>query len=213
MPTITMRSTTTHEVEIPGTDITFEPVGPIPESHEDIWFEALTDDKDGDAFRVAWLVHDEWGYESWEWDNPSTDPTEWVDGCFRDFRNSHDGGGQEARDDFYREMVEAVGEDHVFVVEVYSHGLESYSVVGAKWYPDRQWDVAPACVLAVPPDATNPREWADGMMESWTAIANGDCWTVITHYVQPDGTVSADDAIGGMIGRGYAEEAAKSGVY
>lgn len=210
MPTLTKR--TAHYVEVPDTDISFEAEGPLPDVYDDVFVEDLTGTEVG-AHRVTWLVHDDCAYDMMEWSDPTDEPTEWVNGCFRDFRNSHHGGGEVERDEFFAEMVEAVGEDHVFVVEVYSHGLESFSVVNTKWYPDRQWDVAPACVLAVPPDVTNPREWADGVMEQYTSWANGDVWLMVTHYVKPDGTVDSCDIVGGFIGHEYAVEAAKSGDY
>lgn len=211
MTTITKH--TIHRVEVPDTDISFEVEGPLPDIYDDIYVRELTDPRTDDAYAVSWLVYDDDSYDMMEWADPDSEPSEWVNGCFRDFRNSHDGGGQEARDEFHAAMVKAVGEDRVFIVEVYSHGLESYSVVGAKWYPDRQWDVAPACVLAVPPDVTNPREWAEGVMEQYTSWANGDVWLIVTHYVRADGTVSSCDIIGGFIGHEHAEEAAKAGDY
>jgi len=207
-------TTTTHRAEVPGTDLTFEVEGPIPEPHDDdIWVRTLTDDPDGDAYAVSWLVHDPYGYEAHEWGNPDDDPKEWVNGCFRDFRNDHHGGGEEARNAFYRDMVEAVGEDRVFIVDVYAHGLEHFSRSNSRFYPDRKWDVAPACVLAVPPDVTNPAEWADGVLKEWTAVVNGDTWLIVTHFLRADGSVRDCQVIGGYTGRDVAEECAKAGDY
>lgn len=204
--------TTTYKMEVPGTDLTFEPWGPLPESHEEVFVDANPDEPDW-AYRVAWLVRDEDCWDGFEWSDPDDEPSEWSNGCFRDFRNSHDGGGEESRDAFIAEMAAKVGEDRVFIVDVYSHGLEHFSVSNSRWYPDRQWDVAPACVLVVPPDVTNPREWADGVMEQYTAWACGDTWLVVTNYLDADGNVTDDECIGGFIGRKHAEEAARTGGY
>jgi len=208
-------TTTTHRVEVPDTDLTFEAEGPIPDAYDDdIWVRNLTGQKDGSTRAVTWLVSDQEDRSDLiEWDDPSDDPREWVNGCFRDFRNSRDGGGEVARDDFMAEAIEAVGADHVFVVDVYSHGLEHYSVANTVPYPDRQWDVAPACVLVVPADVTSPREWAVAMMESWTAVVNGDVWGIVTHYLDDAGNVVECDSVWGMIGREWAEQAAASGDY
>jgi len=204
--------TTTHKMQVPDTDLWFEPEGPLPEPHEDVYATALTSDPDGDAFRVAWLVHNEYQGD-YEWDDPTATPSEWINGCFRDFRNSRHGGGQEARDTFYEEMVELVGADRVFIVDVYSHGLDHFSVSQSRWYPDRQWDVAPACILAVPPDVTNPEEWANGVLDTYSSWANGDTWLIVTNYLDAKGNVTSDDIIGGFIGREYAEQAAKNYDY
>lgn len=204
--------TATYKMEVPGTDLTFEPSGPLPDPHEDVFVTPLVNNPAGDAFRVAWLVHDEY-QDNYEWDDPTTTPSEWFNGCFRDFRNSHHGGGQEARDAFYAEMVELVGEDRVFIVDVYSHGLDHFSVSQSRWYPDRQWDVAPACILAVPPDVTNPADWANGVLDTFSSWVNGDCWLIVTNYLDAQGNVTSDDIIGGFIGREHAEEAVKQGDY
>jgi len=203
---------TTYKMQVPDTDLWFEPSGPLPEAHDEVWAATLDNDPDGDAYRVAWLVHDHY-QDDYEWDDPTTEPTQWVNGVFRDFRNSYHGGGQEARDAFYAEMVELVGEDRVFIVDVYSHGLDHFSVSQSRWYPDRQWDVAPACILAVPPDVTNPMEWANGVLDTYSSWANGDCWLIVTNYLAADGTVTSDDILGGYIGREQAEEAARTGCY
>jgi hypothetical protein len=73
--------------------------------------------------------------------------------------------------------------------------------------------VAPACVLAVPPDVTNPEEWADGVLREWTAVVNGDVWFIVTHFIQPDGTVRDYQCIGGYVGREVAEECVQAGDY
>lgn len=209
---------TTYRMQDPETERFFEPDGPLPERHDDVWSEALTGEYDGAFRRVSWLVPDyDYRGDMIEWADPDreTNPNEWSNGCFRDFRNSHDGGGEIARDAFIEQMVEMVGADRVFIVDVYSHGLEHFSVSNSRWYPDRQWDVAPACVLAVPPDVTNPREWADGMMEQWTAVVNGDTWLLVSNFLDSEGNVipDASEVIGGFIGREYAERCAKSGNY
>lgn len=205
--------TTTCKMEVPDTDLWFEPVGPLPEPHDDVWVRELDNDTSGATRAVSWLVPDTYCGDGYEWDEPTTTPSEWVNGCFRDFRNSYHGGGQEARDAFYAEMVELVGADRVFIVDVYSHGLDHFSVSQGRWYPDRQWDVAPACILAVPPDVTNPEEWAAGVLDTYSSWVNGDTWLVVTNYLLPDGTVESDDIIGGHIGREHAEMAAKHNGY
>ena len=206
--TINVRTHSTSEVQLPDTDIWFETAFP-PDPHEDLF---IRDEEGTDNKIVSWLTHDPDGHDYFEWDTLDTDPKEWVNGVLRDFRNGHDGGGQERRDAFMEEAIEAVGADRVFIVEVYSHGLESFSrVAAAKFYPDRQWDVCPACVLVVPPDVTDPAKWADGVLEQYTSWVNGDVWGVTFMTVAPDGTVLDDDSIWGFIGRKYAEETAKSG--
>jgi len=204
--------TATYKMEVPGTDLTFEPQGPLPESHDEVWVRSIADDDDVVCgYDVSWLVRDEDCWDGFEWDQPTTTPSEWINGCFRDFRNSRDGGGQESRDEFITEMAAKVGQDRVFIVDVYSHGLEHFSVSNSRWYPDRQWDVAPACVLVVPPDVTNPREWADGVMEQYTSWACGDTWLVVTNTLDTEGHVTNDECVGGFIGRENAEEAARCG--
>lgn len=213
MATLTKRTTITHEVDVPGTDLTFEAQGPMPDLCDEVWVRPLTDSRDGSAYAVSWLVSDEYRDDLVEWDDLGTDPTQWVNGCFRDFRNTHDGGGEEARNAYIEEAIEVVGKDRVFIVDVYSHGLDHFSVANTQWYPDRQWDVAPACVLVVPTDVTNPREWADGMMEQWTAVVNGDCWIIVTHYIDAEGGVVDCEVIGGFVGYEYASKCAESGDY
>jgi len=205
--------TTTYKMQVPDTDLWFEPEGPLPERHDEVWVRPITDATDNlTGHEVSWLVNDD-HQDDYEWDDPTTEPTEWVNGCFRDFRNGYHGGGQEARDEFYAEMVEAVGEDRVFIVDVYSHGLDHFSRSMSRFYPDRQWDVAPACILAVPTDVTNPQEWADGVLDTYSAWAMGDVWLVVTNTVNLDGSVESDECIGGFIGREYAEESARTGGY
>lgn len=199
---------TTREMRVPGTDLWITPAGPMPEPHDDVWVKEIPGDTGTPSMlEITWLVQDPY-FDDFEWGDPEDDPEEWVNGCFRDFRDSHDGGGQEARDAFIEAMTAKVGADNVFVVDVYSHGLDHFSVANSVNYPDRRWDVAPACVLAVPPDVTNPREWADGIMESYSSFACGDTWIVVTNRVTLDGTVVEEECIGGYIGRKYAEEEA-----
>lgn len=192
-----MRTST--EMRVPGTDLWIEPNGPLPEPHDDVWVTA-----DGGNLTVAWLVQDEM-HEDYEWGDPDGDTAEWVNGCFRDFRNSQHGGGEDARDAFIEAMTAKVGADRVFIVDVYSHGLEHFSVANSVGYPDRQWDVAPACVLAVPLNVTNPREWADGILDEYSSWACGDTWGVVRCTVLPDGTVDNEDSCWGYIGRNHAE--------
>lgn len=209
MTTLTRRSICM--VTVPGTEVEFEAVGPTPDIYDDVWVSDST--TPGARWDVTWLVHDDDAYDLWEWGNPDEDPERWVNGCFRDFRNSRDGGGEDARDAFYEEMVEAVGADRVFIVDVYSHGLDHFSRRMTRNYPDRQWDVAPACVLAVPPDVTNPEEWADGILESYSSWANGDVWGIVTHHVAEDGEVIDYDSVWGFIGHDDASKCAESGGY
>jgi hypothetical protein len=157
-------------------------VTPLPNGGWDIVTAVPDDDPE-----YAWV----------EWDDPSSDPASWSNGCFRDFR--HD-GGPGALVEFYGEMVEAVGADRVFHVEVYSHGLESFSRVGQRWYPDREWDVCASCVLAVPPDATNPEEYADAVLSTYTDVCNGNVWTIVWFRTDADGRLVHQDAMGGHVG-------------
>lgn len=194
-------------MELPN-GVEFEVEGTIPDG---IGMDPIVTEY-GDGYRVAWTVHDDDAWGGWEWDDASADPAGWGNGVFRDFRNSRDGGGEIARDEFMAEMIEAVGEDNVFVVEVYSHGNESFSRVETKWYPDREWDVCPACVLAVPADVTDPKAYADSVLNAFTKWANGDVWGVVVNYVKVDGTVTSEDSCWGYIGGEYAEEVARSGI-
>lgn len=194
-------------MEVPELGIELPLAGlPIPEDHEDLFVREA--DK---SHVVSWLVHDESPY--FEWDDIDADPGEWVKGVFRDFRNHYDGGGEEARDTFIADAVARFGQDRVFIVDVYSHGLEHFSRSHSRWYPDREWDVAPACVLIVPPDVTNPAEWADGILDEYSSWANGDTWAIVSVDVDAEGNRQMADVIGGFIGRQLAEEAAKSGDY
>lgn len=199
-------------MELPN-GVEFEFMGPAPDG---IGMDPITVEVEapsGADFRVSWTVQDSDAYDLIEWDAADTAPKDWCQGVFRDFRNSHNGGGEIARDEFYAEMVEAVGADHVFIVDVYAHGSEHFSRANTANYPDRQWDVAPACILAVPPDATNPAEYADGVLDVFSKWANGDVWGVIHNYVKADGTVVDDDSCYGFIGYKCAEKAATSGDY
>lgn len=201
---------------LPDTDIEVETDGSIPDRHADVYVR--TDD-DGTR-HVSWLVQDDDARDLIEWDDHESDPAQWCNGVFKDFRNHHDTfggyGGQDGRDAFIAAMTRKVGPDHVFLVEVYSHGLESFSRVDAgKWYPDRQWDVCAACVLVVPPDATDPVAYADGMLESYTSWVNGDVYGIVYVAVPADysGGELPTDSVWGFIGHEYAEEAAKRGDY
>lgn len=186
--------------------LTFPVHGSLPESHDEVWFSS-----DEKYHRISWLVHDDYGHDMHEWDSPGTEPKNWSNGLFCDFRNGYDGGGEEARNAFIEEWTERLGPEYVFIVDVYSHGLDHFSVSNSRWYPDREWDVAPACVLVVPPDVTDPRGWADAMMESWTSLSNGDVWGIVTMVIDHDGKVVDEDSCWGFIGRENAEEAAKGG--
>lgn len=201
---------------IPGTDIEVQTDGSLPPYHADVY---VTTNDDG-SYRLAWLLNDDDGYGLWEWSDGSGDPEQWSNGAFKDFRNHYDRydgmDGQDGRDAFFAAMVEKVGEANVFLVEVYSHGLESFSRVDAgRFYPDRQWDVCASCVLAVPPDVTNPAEWADGVLESYTSVVNGDVYGIVSLDVPADydGSPLETDSVWGFIGSEYAEEAAKSGDF
>lgn len=202
---------TAREIQIPDLNISFVPTYPAPEPDEDVWVTEDPADGSGiDTVTVSWLIPDE--LDEFEWDDLSDPPARWSYGFFRDFRNSRDGGGEEARDSFYDECVEAVGVDHVFVVDVYSHGLDHFSVADTRDYPDRRWDVAPACILAVPPNVTNPVEWANGALNSYSSWVNGDVWAVCRERLAF--TLSAtlsSDCLGGFIGRENAENAAVNG--
>lgn len=204
-----IKTRTTTEVQIPDTDIWFTPqVGPRPDPYDDVYVPFV-----GESFRqVSWLVRDD-DAEPFEWDDPDTPPSGWINGVFRDFRNSHHGGGEEARDAFAAEMAELVGADRVFIVEVYSHGADTFAIVGTRHFPDRRWDVAPACVLAVPPDVTNPAEWASATIDNYNSWVNGDVWGVVFHSVDNDGRVLGCESLWGYVGRSYAEEIARSGDY
>lgn len=199
---------TRHIGELPdGTR--FELDGPRPhEGSDPIVVEDTT--VTGAAYRVSWMVPDDDAWSQWEWDN--VDDLEWGHGVWRDFRNSHDGGGEIARDAWIVEMVERFGEDNVHLVEVYSHGAESFSRINTRYYPDRQWDVAPACVLVTPPDVTDPIAYADATLAEFTSWANGDVWIVCQNYVTADGTVVHEDICGGFIGHQYATEVVAQGL-
>lgn len=199
-------------VDLPDSDetLTFKPTSSGPSDGADVFIE-----RQGDGnYRITWLEQDNDPGDQWEWTGGDEKPESWCNAAFKDFRNQHEGGGQEARDAFYAEMVEKVGADRVFLVEVYSHGLEAFSRVDAGvWYPDRQWDVCAACVIAVPPDATEPAEYADAVLKSYTAWCQGDVYGIISCVVDPDGTLVSDDSVWGFIGYEYAVESAKSGVF
>lgn len=204
---IKMRTTT--EVQIPDTDIWFTPQEPLPDPGDEIY----VNEEEG-VTRVSWLVRDD-DAGPFEWSDPDTPPSEWINGVFRDFRSSQGGDGTPAsRDEFYREMVELVGEDRVFIVEVYSHGADTFAIVGTRHFPDRQWDVAPACVLAVPSDVTNPAEWANSIIENYNSWVNGDVWGVVTHWVHNKTRIVTDSSsVWGFVGLDDAEAAARSGDY
>jgi len=197
--------------------VTFETDGPIPEHGDELPGMPFAQEWRG-GWTVAWVCHDPYGFDCWDgWDDPSTPEDQWTTGVFRDFRTSHDGGGELARDEFVADMVESFGRDRVFVVDVYSHGAEHYSVSNTTWYPDRQWDVAPACVYVAPADVTDPRAFAQGMMATWTSYVNGDVWNVVQSSIEvnPDtgeATETDVDVVGGYIGYDHAVESARYGL-
>lgn len=217
-----MRTTTLtrHYVTNPATGQEVQVSGPLPADESDI----VVIEHDGQSYRtLVWAVQDDDPFGLWEWEGGESDPAAWYNGCFKDFRNGYDRyngeGGQDGRDAFHAAMVELVGSEHVFLVEVYSHGLERFSRVAAGVnYPDRQWDVCASCVLAVPPDVTNPAEWADGVLESYTSYVCGDVWGIVTvdvpiHY-DYDATPELEcESVWGVIGSEHAEEMVRNGGY
>lgn len=200
-----MRTVTTreHYVTIPETDTEVLVSGPLPDHQSEV-VHALT--RDDGTIVLSWKVQD-------------TDPMEydWQEGVvFKDFRNHYDGGGQSARDAFIADMIEKYGEEHVHLVEVYSHGLESFSRVDrGVAYPDRQWDVCAACVLVTPDDVTSPTEFADAVLAEYTSWCCGDVYGVVSVDVPADydGAELDCEAVWGMIGYEYADECVKAGGY
>jgi len=123
---------------------------------------------------------------------------------FQEFRD------QTSRDDFYQAKVEERGADRVFIVDKYEHSGVHYSIADTYPYPDRRWDVAPCAVLAVPGDATNPREYAEGMLHEFNAWCAGDCWIIAYAEVDTQGSlVNEIEALHGFLDSAEAERMCK----
>lgn len=193
---------TTHEVNIPGTEVWFVPDGPTPDPYETLFVEKTF--VDGATWRVSWMVSDDIGRDH-----------DWQEGAiFQEFRTEWD------RDDFISDMIAEHGEDRVVIVDRYEHGLVHYSPRQSRFYPDRQWDVAPCAVLVVPDDVfvddgQTFRDaclaYATAALEEYSSWCNGDVWGVVHNYVTVDGKVVDADACWGYIGHDHAEQAAKEG--
>lgn len=117
---------------------------------------------------------------------------------------------QIARDEFYGQMAILHGVSRVFIVEHYEHSGHHYSLVGEGNYPDRQFDVRPSVVLVVPDDATEPREYAQGILDEYNAYLAGEVYGVVVETFEPDGTPVDCDAVWGYIGTEYALEEMKA---
>lgn len=197
-----MRSVITREyyVTIPDTDTEVRVSGPLPDHQSEVHCIVQNDG----VRTLSWKVQD-------------NDPMEhdWQEGVeFVDFRGRSN--GPEERDLFMAEAIERLGPEHVHLVEVYSHGLESFSRVDAgMFYPDRRWDVAAACVLVTPTDVTNPAEFADGCLSEYTSWCCGDVWGVVVVEVPADydGSELECESVWGFIGSEYADECVKAGGY
>lgn len=199
-----MRTETRHFIMLPGTDIEVEtPYALYDES------DTKFSPREGGGFHVAILVPDEHSCATdlVEWDDPDTDPAQWSNGVLIDFDPNYAGpNGPEAFRDFIETMSDKVGPENVFILDRYSHGMDNYSRVNSRFLPDRQWDVSQTAVLVVPPDVTNPTEWADGMLESWNAAITGDAWGIVGYSVDADGEIvdGEGDSCWGFLGHDYA---------
>lgn len=175
-------------IEVDGNEVEFTIDGPEPYDTDYVWAKRQ---EDGDV-RVTWLVHDNDAH--WEWDKLTTEPAEWVDAVFEEFTTEWD------RDAFIEQATEQVGKDRVFIVDHFEHSSHHYSLTGTVNYGYMGLDTRPSCVLVVPPDVTEPKEWAKGVLESYSAYVNGDSWGIVTNIVSPDGTVLYGDSTWGYIG-------------
>lgn len=94
----------------------------------------------------------------------------------------------------------------LFPVDVYEHGLISYSLSGTG--PQCDFDTARggACI-AIPNDYTNPEEAARGILQDYTDWCNGRVYIV---YTVPVDRPYDYEAVGGYIGD-YAEQVVNEG--
>lgn len=207
--TIDREVTTTMTVEHGEKTLSFVlPNGMAPESHEDVNVARKLDG----SYVLTWLALDDASHL----DNPLEGQEGYYNEgvSFVSFRRGEYPSWVEeceSPDAVIDRLVEdGTSRDRLFLVECYSHGLESYSLVSdQRFYPDRQWDVGLAGVLTVPDDATEPEEYARGILEEYTSWVNGDVWGVVTVYLNPDGSFREHESCWGYVGRDYAETVAK----
>jgi len=165
-----VRTETRYFITLPGSDIEVEALRGSVEESEVVWSE----DPDG-KLNICYAFPDPYGSDF-----------EWEEGeIFRDFRSHRDDGPsllREARELYHREY----GPDRTFLVEVYSHGSESFHRVDAPAFlPDCQWDGSPCCLLVVPSDVTDPTGWADAMLRRYNAWLRGDVWAIESYAFVP----------------------------
>lgn len=198
-------STAEITIDVDGTEIIIPDVygrDPVPlyltEASDDVIIGPVR--ADGDRV-LTWLVQDEGGWM----DSPLDDEAITWDSFRRGDPDRFD-GDIDAVNEYLRE-----NEGHAFLVECYSHGLDSYSLVAdGKFYPDRQWDVGIAGIITLGDDWTNPREAAASIMESYTSWCNGDVYGIVERVLHSDGTVDDDgDECWGYLGYEYAVDEAK----
>lgn len=128
---------------------------------------------------------------------------------------------EEARDEFIAQQIEnGVPENHIFIVEKFSHGMSRYSVFDGE-LSDR-WDAAPSNVLVI--DGKNEhgiadedmRGAADATLKEYTDWANGETYCVNQTFIGPDGEeVDPVDryVVHGFIGAEYAKQTIESGDF
>jgi hypothetical protein len=207
-----IRTETHRYMTVPDTDIEFEFDGPPPHDESDVYVTIHGTPDNAAGYQVGWLVIDDEPFDM-EWDDPESDPATWNNGTFNDFARDYTGPtGPEAFREHVETMRAKIGADRVFMLDRYSHGMDHYSRCDSRYLPDRQWDVSVTAVLCVPPDAPDPIEYADALLETWNSIISGDVWGVVVVDVDLDGTVTSEDACWGFVGHDYAVNMAKAGL-
>lgn len=199
MSNVTITRHTTATLTIKEIDLTFD-IEPhfAPDDTDTVRWAP----REGGGYNVAWLCDDDDnGGDFWK------DLRE-NDGELIEFERGCDPS----------EMLAAAraehGADRVFIIEVYSHGLNSYSVAGEIDYPDRRWDVGIHGLYVCPEDATDKPAFATAIMREYTDWCNGAVYGVIVRQIDADGNVidGDDRECWGFIGYDYAMTEVASAV-
>lgn len=199
-----VQGTSLHFTLASGEEVYFDPEisSEEPVSHIDPSFSILPNGN----IRGVWAVNDEdpFEYEFMEGDS------------LEEFRS------EDARDTYIKEKIASgVPEDHIFIVDKYSHSGVSYSVHDTKTYPDHNWDTAPSNVLILDADSANKNlggvidiEAAQSTLDNYTSYANGDVYGIAVAIFDKDGEITDEPEVSwGYIGTEYVEEMIKDDLF
>jgi len=197
--TLTHRSADILTVEIDGTEVEIDTFPAAPDDTDRVYVGPTKDGKT----TVSWLSLDN-GYSGY-------DPIEDDEGVI--FDSFRWGDPDRFEGDF--EAVQAylaADTEHRFLVECYQHGLVAYALKGsdeANRFPDRMFDVGVAGILTVPDDVTDPRRYAEGVLQAYTDYCNGNAYGV--SYVEiVNGVPGEVESCWGFLGDDNAEGEAKA---